>query len=455
MMRSLYVRIVVTFLFAVVIGLFVAFTFTTKLYESDITSNVQNKMVKAAKETIQLCQTTSPDKLDMYLISLTKLNAFQIRLYDETGVFKKFGAFDEIGLKKLTPVIVSQVLNNQPYYSDTRDIKEPDELVVGLPFELEGKKYALFLQPRLEKQFLEFQKYIWTVLLIMLSTGAVIFFFATRYIVRPIKEMTLATKRMAKGDFDVELKVKRKDELGILADSFQHMSAELKQLEEMRQNFVSNVSHEIQSPLTSILGFTKALQNQQITEEERMHYLGIIEKESERLSRLSKNLLQLASLESDHHPFHKKKYRLDEQIRRVAVALEPQWSKKELTLFLNLPRLDIVADEDKINQVFTNLLANSIKFTPGQGEIRIEAWESENSIFVKISDTGIGISKEDQDKIFQRFYKTDKSRNRSIDGSGLGLSIVKKIVELHKGTIAVESEVGKGTSFILCFPTEG
>ena len=264
-------------------------------------------------------------------------------------------------------------------------------------------------------------------------------------------EVLDALSRIAKGDFNVylDLKVGRENQFTKLIDHINHMAKQLKQLEEMRQEFISNVSHEIQSPLTSIMGFAQALQYDQLTNEERNHYLSIIETESRRLSKLSDNLLKLTSLESKHHPFDRHSYRLDQQIRTIILACEPLWLEKELEMDVSMEKAAIIADEDLMSQVWTNLIHNSIKFTPNQGMIRVELEKVDDKTVVKISDTGIGISKKDQIHVFERFYKADKARDRSKGGSGLGLSIVKKIIEMHEGTILVESEEGKGTTFTI------
>ncbi|WML38231.1 HAMP domain-containing sensor histidine kinase [Neobacillus sp. OS1-2] len=267
------------------------------------------------------------------------------------------------------------------------------------------------------------------------------------------KEIIDALRKIAKGDFNIQLQtLKREDPFTTLIDHINHMAKQLKEMEAMRQEFISNVSHEIQSPLTSIGGFAKALQYDELTNEERSHYLSIIETETYRLSKLSDNLLKLTSLESEHHPFERKNYRLDQQIRNIILACEPNWMEKEIEIDVSLEKVHILADEDLMSQVWTNLIHNSIKFTPNLGKIRVRLKNIDGKAMIKISDTGIGISKKDQVHIFERFFKADKARERSRGGSGLGLSIVKKIIEMHDGAIYVESEIEKGTTFTIFIP---
>lgn len=270
---------------------------------------------------------------------------------------------------------------------------------------------------------------------------------------RPIIE---ALEKIAKGDFrvNIENKYDRPEShmLGELVDSVNKMAVELNQIETMRQEFISNVSHEIQTPLTSIRGFAQALNSDALSEEDREHYLTIIEAESMRLSKLSDNLLKLASLEAEQVKFEAKPYRLDRQVRNLILACEPQWLEKTLDMGVCLEEVTITADEDLLSQVWLNLLHNSIKFTPPGGRITIRLNRCEDLIKYQISDTGTGISQEDLAHIFERFYKADKSRTGLTGGSGLGLAITRKIVELHRGTIEVESQPGAGTTFSVSLP---
>jgi signal transduction histidine kinase len=230
------------------------------------------------------------------------------------------------------------------------------------------------------------------------------------------------------------------------------MALELHQMEVMRQEFISNVSHEIQSPLTSIRGFARALQNDRLNPEERSHYLTIIETESMRLSKLSDNLLKLTALDSAQVQFEPKSYRLDRQIRDLILACEPQWADKGIDMDVCLAEVAIAADEDLLSQVWTNLIHNSIKFTPSGGSVRIELRPCADQIVFTIADTGIGIAETDQALVFERFFKADASRDRTKGGNGLGLAIAHKIVDLHHGTIGVESVLGAGATFSVCLP---
>jgi signal transduction histidine kinase len=291
---------------------------------------------------------------------------------------------------------------------------------------------------------------------LILSGVAVVLRSLDRDLEAPIFAILAALGRIAQGDFDVRLDDRLHDNLivGELVKSVNNVALELGRLEEMRREFVSNVSHEIQSPLTSIRGFAQALDDDELSPSERHHYLAIIETESTRLSRLTDNLLRLASLDAQQTKLEPRPYRLDRQLRDLILSCEPQWTAKRLELDVALDEVVIVGDEDLLSQVWLNLIHNSIKFTPGDGNVRVELRQRDRQAEVRVSDTGIGITDEDRARVFERFYKADKSRERALGGSGLGLAIAKKIVDLHSGTIELQSQVSVGTTVVVSLPVE-
>lgn len=448
MMRSLYVRVVITFLAALAVGLVVSILIAFALFEDKIDQIGQNDMVAAGEEIVRVYQQTNPENLDRFMHSMVQLTSYSVQLYAGSEVMKSFKFRSDTDDLAISQESIQKVIAGSIYRSTSKD----KMTFIGLPFQIGSERQALFLLPSSKNESTLIHLML-TILLFVLITGSVCILIAAIYVINPIKTLTDATKRLAKGDFDVELGVKRKDELGTLARSFNQMAADLKQLEQMRQDFVSNVSHEIQSPLTSISGFAKALKDiKPIAEYERIQYLDIILTESDRLSRLSDNLLKLASLDSKHHPLEYAAFNLDEQIRQVVVNCEPLWSGKNIHMELDLPQsAEIKADMDQLNQVWMNLLGNSIKFTPEGGFIRFQISTRMDEYTVTLSDSGIGIAPEQLGRVFERFYKTDQSRSRS-GGNGLGLAIVNKIVTLHQGSIRIESKVGQGTKVVVQLP---
>ncbi|WP_066685868.1 sensor histidine kinase [Christensenella intestinihominis] len=271
-----------------------------------------------------------------------------------------------------------------------------------------------------------------------------------------LDEVFGALDRIAAGDFDVlidqDASNPYNEHYNEMVSRINSMAQGLKSMEQLRQDFVSNVSHEIQSPLTSIGGYAALLHDETLPEEKRNHYLDIIEAESKRLSGLSDNLLKLSALDADRAPFDPRPFRLDKQLEEILLLLEPQWSAKEIELNVDLQALTISGDRDLLSQVWINLLNNAIKFSHRGGTISVCLRSADGGAQCTIRDNGIGIPEADLPRIFERFYKVDKARDRKAGGNGLGLSIVKKIVGLHGGTIKAESTAGQGAAFTVSIP---
>lgn len=449
-MKSLYIRVLVTFFAAVLIGLTGAMLVTNRMFEQQMQDWMRKDTYSSAEHIAAMLAESDPVRWEEMLRRFAEMKSSYISLYGADGqrISGSSVPFAVTGEK------IAQVLSGRKYeeFAGHGDHELPAWLM-GYPMKRGDNDLALFIQPNYLEISNDIRKTIQINLLVVLLIGGLVMVVAARYLVNPLNMLTKATRKLAKGNFNIRLNLKRNDEIGILAKSFNEMTAELKQLEQMRQDFVSNVSHEIQSPLTSIIGFTKALKAGSIPEEERLNYLDIIQSESERLSRLSDNLLKLASLESEHHPFRRTTYRLDEQIRHTVVVCEPQWSAKRLQLELTLPKTMFEGDQDLLNQVWVNLLGNSIKFTPEEGIIHIRLEAEVSQVVVKIKDSGIGIPAKELSMIFHQFYKADRSRTEKTGGSGLGLAIVKNIVALHKGDIRVNSVEGEGTEVTVVLPS--
>ncbi|PLS17736.1 sensor histidine kinase [Bacillus sp. M6-12] len=431
------------------VSLFLATIVSSILYEKKIEKLIDDTLIGNGKKIIHAYHSTPSAQLAPFMQNYSGISGTLIQLYNSDGK----PILDE----KTFPIEIDQTYIKQVLANDiareSGDTGIKGRLpVAGIPFKVNGEAYALFLTVEHNSTDMEMMEQMHVLILFTVFFGCLLILIAARYIVNPLLRLTDATKIMANGEFGVEITTKRKDEIGVLTASFNNMAKQLAKLDQMRQDFVSNVSHEIQSPLTSILGFTKALKQKKISEESRLHYLTIIEKESERLSRLSQNLLKLSVLQNEHEPLNVSKYRLDEQIRRVVIHLEPQWAEKEIEIDLKLEEMTIQADEDQLSQVWTNLLSNSIKFTPAHGRIRIRTEMKGNLITVFITDSGPGIPEEEREAVFKPFHKVDKSRDPSVKGNGLGLSIVKKIVEIHNGEIKVSGEPGEGAAFVVKLP---
>ena len=450
MIRSLYVRVTAVFLAAVTLSLIPSFYLATSLYGDHIQNVIAQSMIDSGKKVIQSYEASPPDNRDTLMKGVTALPSMTILLFGQDGKLLHGGDSQAAKRLHLGDEELQAVLSGSVYRGEGHE----RPVTVGLPFQIDGERYALFLAPEIKNMLGTVGDYLQIGFLLALLFGSLFILLAARYIVRPLQLLTRATRKMAKGDFSIRLASKRKDEIGQLTQSFNQMANELGDLEAIRRQFVSDVSHEIQSPLTSIKGFTHALLHKKMDEAARRRLLGIIEEESNRLSRLSEDLLQLASLEYEHLRLNVETFLLDKQLRHVVVALEPQWASKELEMELEADQTTMRGDRDKLNQLWVNLLGNAVKFTPEGGRIRIAVRCDEQNVRVTIADSGPGISEHEQEHIFKPFYKVDKSRDRAVGGNGIGLSIVKRIVDLHRGEIQVFSRGGEGTNVTVTLPLD-
>lgn len=287
-----------------------------------------------------------------------------------------------------------------------------------------------------------------------LFIGAVAIFFFTNNLLRPLKDMSRATKSYASGDFSYRVRVRGGGEIESLLREFNKMASSLALLESSRRSFVANVSHELKTPMTTISGFIDGILDGTIPAQKQTHYLEIVSKETKRLSRLVVSMLNLSKIEEGELKLKPKSFNISNDIINVVLSFEQQIEQKNIEID-GLDKLETIivnADEDMIHQVIYNLVDNAVKFTDN-GKITASAKKnSDNSVTVTIMNTGSGISSEELSKIFERFYKVDKSRSYDTKSAGLGLYIVKTIVEMHGGSVNADSVENEYTAFSFTLP---
>ncbi|MFF3099829.1 sensor histidine kinase [Viridibacillus arvi] len=449
MTRSLYTRVVLTFLLSVIAGTIIAFFMSTWVYKDKLNENLKIPLLNFGQDIVRIYETLPLSEAESFVSGMKQLDSYHIRIYDETGQFQSYGSLNGHNPVIVTNEQLKEVLDGNIVEVNPNGVAS---FFLGLPLKTEMGTRAMFVEPLVPPSSTFTKNWAITFLSYSLIAGSLLILVAAIFLIRPIKKLTQATRRIAAGDFNVKLNIKQNGELGTLARSFEEMTHDLHQLEQMRRDFVSNVSHEVQSPLTSISGYALALKQVELTDNERSRYLDIIIAEADRMSKLSDSLLKLSLLESQSQQLQLVTFNLDEQIRRVIVAIQPQWSARNIHFELNLKPVCVMADYDQLNQVWTNILGNSIKFSKDGGVINVSIEQENKNVVVRISDTGIGISLVDQKRIFERFFKADRSHSRKYGGSGMGLAIVKQIVSLHQGDIRVESELGRGTTTIVTLP---
>ena len=346
--------------------------------------------------------------------------------YFRTGNF--FGHFDTETLSVFSPITVNYKVRGYVI------IHKPVSSIVNLSNQLTNLSYQTFA-------------------LLFLAAFVVLALF-TWIVYIPIRKIAQGANEYASGNFEAKIDVHSNDEIGYLAASLNYMANELNTLEEDQRKFVSNVSHDFRSPLTSIKGYVEAMLDGTIPVEMQDKYLNIILFETERLNKLTKSLLELNNFGSHGVMLDITSFDINHTIRMTVQTFEGTCMEKHISfnLILSGETLFVSADFSKIQQVLYNLIDNALKFSHANSAITIETTEKNEKVFVSVKDTGIGIPKDSIKKIWDRFYKTDLSRGKDKKGTGLGLSIVKEIIQAHGENINCISTEGVGTEFIFTLP---
>lgn len=303
--------------------------------------------------------------------------------------------------------------------------------------------------------------YVSQIAKIMLAAAAITLFLSffiiygmVYRITKPLRQMSKATKLYAQGDFSYKVTVKGDDEMAELATAFNKMASSLAALESTRRSFVANVSHELKTPMTTIGGFIDGVLDGTIPPEKEKHYLKIVSDEVKRLARLVTAMLNMTKLEAGEMQLNPKDFDISQDIFNTLLTFEKSINSKSIEI-LGLDTMSSVvvnADEDMIMQVIYNLIDNAIKFTPEGGYIQFKTFSDSSKVYVSIRNSGEGVSREELEKIFERFYKIDKSRSYDVKGAGLGLYLCKNIITHHGGEIKADSVRGEYTEFSFWIP---
>ncbi|MWC31323.1 sensor histidine kinase [Paenibacillus sp. MMS18-CY102] len=433
--------------------------------------DVRQQLWQDTQQAVQLLEAAgvSPDNGDQrkkLLQVFAQQENLSIAIEDRTGEWTAFGPGGASLLNRLglppsdasSPVHSASSLDEARFiYRWANPFHSRDAALAVTVKGSDGASYSLAIGKPLPAWFSSY----WHAIAPLLLFGLLMGIFSTiaapwQKQFKQLQIMMDAMKRIASGDFSVKVfsTMRNRGEIGMIVEGLNDMASELQELEQTRQRFISDVSHELQSPLTSIAGFARALHHESLSAQTRTDYLNMIESESMRLSKLSDSLLKLTMLEARREPGEQASYSLDLQLKRTVLALEPLWLAKKLDIDIDIQSLSITGDEDALRQVWTNLLHNAIKFTPEDGciRIRLQKDSAAKQAVIVISDTGIGVDETDLPHLFERFYKADKARSSAQGGSGLGLAIVATIIRQHGGEIRADSELGAGTAFTIWLP---
>lgn len=458
-LRSLYSKFAATTIGIMIVSFLFAFFISNTYYQHYLKPDNDAKNTEVAENISNFIETNPQMDIDDYLGSMADAG-YQFYLVDDDSEGTFFGAeFRETALSDRT---VESVLEGNVYHGMLEFPRETfvtgffaNELenTIGVLVDTEDGVYALFMRPDISMLFNEMHLLFGWLLILTIVISIILVLISTKYLVNPVTRLNQATDTLAKGDYNVsDLNTSRKDEIGQLSNSFVHMAEKIEQNEEMRKDFISNISHDIQSPLSNIKGYNELLKTAELSPEDKTEYYNIIDQEVTRISTMTNQLLMLSSLDQEAHALNISDYALDKQIGQLIHSYEWKINENEMMLSYDLPEVRISGDETMLNMVWDNLISNAIKYNSEAGNIDIALSEDNGWVTVKISDTGIGLTEEENKHIFDRFYRVDSSRTSSTKGSGLGLSIVHEIIQRHDGTVKVESEIKKGTTFIVELP---
>ena len=407
------------------------------------------------------------------MIDLSKNNSYNLIITDAAGTVYKITRPDK-NIKKgyqMPYYVTNALIKDQYYESETKtDFFYSDtKLTVASPFKSKvtedknkGMAIAGYIFVCVPEHTIEnglpnqiFQILIYAVLASVLVSCLLAGVFSYTQS-KQLKQMSEQAKKFAKGDFSGRIPVKGKDEVGQLTRAFNDMADALDKEESVRRDFIANISHELKTPMTTIAGFIDGILDGTIPESKQKHYLTIVSEEISRLSGLVASMLSLARTDSGKTTIYKTKFSLISTIVNILLTFEDRLEEKEIEIvgLETADGLSVYGDQALLHQVLYNLIENATKFTPQGGEITFHAESKGDKLYFSVKNSGKGISQKDLPFIFDKFYKTDKSRSEDKKSMGLGLYLVKTIINLHGGEITVTSEIDKETCFAFWIPNK-
>lgn len=446
-MKSIYSKLIIGFLLTSLLSFSICCFFTIRSYNRDSDQLALEELEHSSNHIADLIKLIDDKNQDKILADYSETSEMSFTVTCE-GQTKSYGHVN----KKL--ILKDDELKTLATSKEKSLRSEGIISQYAKAFKIDNQTYVITVQKDFSATKDIFMKSYTSAAIIFMMTGSIVFLIVADIIVKPISRLTKVTDELAKGNYKVRVNYEGKDEISSLYASFNQMAVRLAKQETIRQQFISDVSHEFQTPLTAISGFATILKNENLTDEQRQKYADIILFNSNRLSHLSKNMLQLTLLDGEDTSLDKSEFPLIEQLNRVIEMEDNAALSKDIEIEFIHPKKEFIieADESRMEQVWINLLSNAIKYTNEHGVVTVEVRRTPTELQVRFEDTGVGMSQDAVSHIFERFYRQDKSR--TIEGNGLGLSIVKRIIDLHHYKIDVESQEDVGSVFTVYIPYE-
>lgn len=457
-MRSLYSKFILFTVGIMLASGLVAFLAVNTLYHQYLKPQNDAKNMQIAENIVAQIEANDAIVLDDLFQMIADVG-YKLIVVNDARVSQFFGVpFREDNLDQQS---IDLVLDGESYHG-MRDFPNEtfvtgffaDETAntVGFPFTHNGANYGLFLRPNIKMLFTEVHYLLGGMFVVMGLVSLFGMALLARGLIKPIIKLTEATKQVKDANFSVALPTNRQDEIGQLAKSFHAMAKQIEASDHLRKQFISDLTHDLQTPLQNIQGYAALLNETGVSPTDQQTYANVIQTETERLSNLTKQLLLLTTLDSLTNILVEKEVSISEQIKTTLMNYRWLTNEKNITVLAEIDDCTFTGDPAFLEKIWDNLFSNACKYSLEDGVIEVSLQQSAENLIFTIKDDGFGIDSTQIPQLFQRFYRVDSSRHAEIPGTGLGLAIIAQVVALYDGEIQVESALGKGSTFTVTLP---
>ncbi len=447
MFKRLSTQFIFYTLVVMIVSSLIAFLLTNVCYHIYLKPKNDARITHTLLEQKQFIERHPNISSDDYFNQVADLN-FQVVAVNN-GQAQYFGTpfrLQNLNIEPLGDTIYHGIKNRPFNLFITGFFDNETKNTVGVQMKVDGRIYDVYMRPDVGQSMGEFRIFLAILLTLIVLFSIIFVLISSNSIVSPVIQLQSFAERIRRGDYSDVSAVDRPDEIGVLAREMEEMSEAIKSHQEMNERFVANVSHEIQSPITNLLGLT-----QQLKESQDSDIIAAIEHQSNRLSKLTQQLLMLAAIENEGVQLNKQPFNGKTIAQDVIQSMLFQLDSKEQLIIADLDDIMIVGHQDLIYQLLTNLLSNAIKYSPVETEIRLSLKLKDGRAVFQISDNGQGMDDETRRHLFERFYKTNTNED-TIPSNGLGMAIVHEIALLHNAELMVDSELNRGTVITVTFP---
>ncbi len=467
MFKSVFGRLLTTYLIITILVVATLTLVVSSIYKDAIFSEKRNNLEAAAKKVTLLTSDFMNKKIEAAELSAAidamgySTGAIIYALKIDRAKFEKDQAFRVDGLNDtFVPGDILKILDGQTVFRNKQYSEDFGTYVlfIGYPLTVNERNIGAVLLfcpiNDINQNVNQMNLAIWLAACLVIIGSMPFIYFNSRRISRPIKQIEIAARKIAAGEKVEDTDIVSDDEIGKLSKSFNAMKDQIELTEKMRRELIANISHDLRTPLTSINGFIQGMLEGIIKPEDQFQYLKIIQEETNRLIRMTSDILDLAKIESGSINLKIEEINLKGVVDAAISSLRFKAQSKNITFFgQGDPDIRVLADAEKLMQILSNILGNAIKYTAEGGNINITSENQGEMIRISVRDDGIGISQDNLPFIFEKFFRADQSRQTDEDSTGLGLSIVKNLVALSGGNLGAESEIGVGTTVYFTLPS--